>query len=119
MARFYASVSDSDLSRVEDLLKRGCIEYSLQILGDGARLKEIRVAEEDPEAAEALGRKGFSVGVVNARFIKPLDAELITSVANKTGRLVTVEENALQGEFGGAVWYAYGGSLAECDSIGQ
>ena len=55
------------------------------------------------EAAEVLGRKGFSVGVVNARFVKPLDADLITSVANKTGRLVTVEENALQGGFGSAV----------------
>jgi 1-deoxy-D-xylulose-5-phosphate synthase len=55
------------------------------------------------EAAEALGRRGFSVGVVNARFIKPLDAELIKSVANKTGRLMTVEENVLQGGFGSAV----------------
>jgi 1-deoxy-D-xylulose-5-phosphate synthase len=55
------------------------------------------------EAAEALGRKGFSVGVVNARFVKPLDAELIMSVATATGRLVTVEENALQGGFGSAV----------------
>jgi 1-deoxy-D-xylulose-5-phosphate synthase len=55
------------------------------------------------EAAEGLRQKGFSVGVVNARFVKPLDAELIMSVANKTGRLVTVEENALQGGFGSAV----------------
>lgn len=55
------------------------------------------------EAAEALGRKGISVGVVNARFVKPLDAELIKSVAGKTGRIVTVEENALQGGFGSAV----------------
>jgi 1-deoxy-D-xylulose-5-phosphate synthase len=55
------------------------------------------------EAAEALIRKGLSVGVVNARFVKPLDGELILSVARKTGRLVTVEENALQGGFGSAV----------------
>ncbi|MBK5274320.1 MAG: 1-deoxy-D-xylulose-5-phosphate synthase [Desulfuromonadales bacterium] len=55
------------------------------------------------EAAEALRQKGFSVGVVNARFVKPLDAELIMSVANNTGRLMTVEENALQGGFGSAV----------------
>jgi len=55
------------------------------------------------EAAEALGAKGFSVGVINARFVKPLDAELIMSVANKTGRIITVEENALQGGFGSAV----------------
>jgi 1-deoxy-D-xylulose-5-phosphate synthase len=54
-------------------------------------------------AAEALGGKGFSVGVVNARFVKPLDADLITKVAAKTGRLLTVEENALQGGFGSAV----------------
>ncbi len=55
------------------------------------------------QAAEALRQKGFSVGVVNARFVKPLDAELIMSVAGKTGRLITVEENALQGGFGSAV----------------
>jgi 1-deoxy-D-xylulose-5-phosphate synthase len=55
------------------------------------------------EAAEALGRKGISAGVVNARFVKPLDADLIRSVAAKTGRLITVEENALQGGFGSAV----------------
>ncbi len=55
------------------------------------------------EAADALSVKGFSVGVINARFVKPLDAELIMSVANKTGRIITVEENALQGGFGSAV----------------
>ena len=55
------------------------------------------------EAAEALGQKGFSVGVVNARFVKPLDAELIKAVAARTGRIITVEENALQGGFGSAV----------------
>jgi len=54
MARFYDSVNDSDLSRVEDLLKKGGIEYSLQILGEGARLKEIQVAEEDLAAAEEI-----------------------------------------------------------------
>lgn len=55
------------------------------------------------QAAELLKQKGYRVGVVNARFIKPLDAELILSVANSSGRLVTVEENALQGGFGSAV----------------
>ena len=55
------------------------------------------------QAAETLRQKGFSVGVVNARFVKPLDAELIMSVAGKTGRLMTVEENALQGGFGSAL----------------
>ncbi|OGU15437.1 MAG: 1-deoxy-D-xylulose-5-phosphate synthase [Geobacteraceae bacterium GWC2_53_11] len=55
------------------------------------------------QAAEALRLKGVSAGVVNARFIKPLDEELILTVARRTGRIVTVEENALQGGFGSAV----------------
>ena len=55
------------------------------------------------QAAETLKERGISAGVVNARFVKPLDADLILSVAGKTGRIVTVEENALQGGFGSAV----------------
>lgn len=55
------------------------------------------------QAADALRQKGISAGVVNARFVKPLDAELILSVARKSGRVMTVEENALQGGFGSAV----------------
>jgi 1-deoxy-D-xylulose-5-phosphate synthase len=55
------------------------------------------------QAAGALKQKGIMVSVVNARFVKPLDAELIISCAQKTGRIITVEENALQGGFGSAV----------------
>lgn len=55
------------------------------------------------EAAKALTAKGFSASVINARFVKPLDAELILQWANRTGCLVTVEENALQGGFGSAI----------------
>ena len=53
MARFYDTVSDADLSRVEDLLDKVGIEYSLRILGEGNLVKEIMVAEEDLSAAEA------------------------------------------------------------------
>lgn len=55
------------------------------------------------QAADILKAKGISAGVVNARFVKPLDSELILSVARSAGRIVTVEENALQGGFGSAV----------------
>jgi 1-deoxy-D-xylulose-5-phosphate synthase len=41
--------------------------------------------------------------VVNARFVKPLDEELILSLVSKCRRLITVEENALQGGFGSAI----------------
>jgi len=55
------------------------------------------------EAAERLKMEGISAAVVNARFVKPLDEDLILKMAKKTGRVVTVEEHALQGGFGSAV----------------
>lgn len=55
------------------------------------------------QAAEALRKDGISAGVINARFIKPLDADLILSAADSCGRIVTIEENVLQGGFGSAV----------------
>jgi 1-deoxy-D-xylulose-5-phosphate synthase len=41
--------------------------------------------------------------VVNARFVKPLDEDLILRLARKASRVVTVEEHALHGGFGSAV----------------
>jgi 1-deoxy-D-xylulose-5-phosphate synthase len=55
------------------------------------------------EAGERLKAGGISASVVNARFVKPLDEELILRLAKKAGRIVTVEEHALQGGFGSAV----------------
>ncbi len=55
------------------------------------------------EAAKRLAEEGISVAVVNARFVKPLDEEMIVAFAKKTGRIVTVEEHALFGGFGSAV----------------
>jgi len=55
------------------------------------------------EAASALAAEGIELTVVNARFIKPLDRELILSLAGKSARFFTAEENALQGGFGTAV----------------
>ena len=54
-------------------------------------------------AAETLRLQGIAAGVINARFVKPLDAGLILAAARSTGRILTVEENALQGGFGSAV----------------
>jgi 1-deoxy-D-xylulose-5-phosphate synthase len=55
------------------------------------------------EAASLLQKQGIDSTVVNARFVKPLDGELISSLAAGCRRLITVEENALQGGFGSAV----------------
>mgnify|MGYP001809588504 FL=1 len=55
------------------------------------------------DAAADLAKEGMGLTVVNARFVKPLDAELLLQLAKRFGRLVTLEENALQGGFGTAV----------------
>jgi 1-deoxy-D-xylulose-5-phosphate synthase len=54
-------------------------------------------------AAELLEEEGLRVAVINARFVKPLDKDLILDWVERTGLLVTIEENALQGGFGSAV----------------
>ncbi|HJX03253.1 MAG TPA: 1-deoxy-D-xylulose-5-phosphate synthase [Dehalococcoidia bacterium] len=55
------------------------------------------------QAAHILGQRGISAAVINARFAKPLDAELIKEYALKTGRVLTLEENTVIGGFGSAV----------------
>jgi 1-deoxy-D-xylulose-5-phosphate synthase len=55
------------------------------------------------QAAERLSKEGVSAAVVNARFAKPLDQELITSVAKRVRYVVTVEEGCRMGGFGSAV----------------
>ncbi len=55
------------------------------------------------EAADKLTEQNIGATVVNARFAKPLDTELITDVAGRIKRLVTVEENTISGGFGNSV----------------
>jgi 1-deoxy-D-xylulose-5-phosphate synthase len=50
-----------------------------------------------------LSRDGLDVGVINARFLRPLDVETITRAIETNGFLITVEESTLQGGFGSAV----------------
>lgn len=55
------------------------------------------------EAAKKLRSEGLSIGVINARFVKPLDADTIFRAIRETGFVVTVEEATLMGGFGSAV----------------
>ncbi len=55
------------------------------------------------QTAELLGEHGVQATVVNARFAKPLDTELILPLAGKIGRVVTLEEGCLIGGFGTAI----------------
>ena len=55
------------------------------------------------KASEILEKEGIKPCVVNARFIKPLDRDLLVELAGTFGKFVTVEENTLEGGFGSAV----------------
>jgi 1-deoxy-D-xylulose-5-phosphate synthase len=58
---------------------------------------------ESLSAHRRLMELGVSATVVNCRFVKPLDIELISSLARKIPRIITVEEHVRQGGFGSAV----------------
>ncbi|MFZ5925221.1 MAG: 1-deoxy-D-xylulose-5-phosphate synthase [Bacillota bacterium] len=55
------------------------------------------------QAASVLKRKGIDVTVVNARFAKPLDEDVLLDVAGRCGRMVVVEEGTIAGGLGNAV----------------
>jgi 1-deoxy-D-xylulose-5-phosphate synthase len=55
------------------------------------------------QVAEILGEHGVEATVINARFVKPLDTELILPLAKRIGKVVTLEEGCLMGGFGSAV----------------
>jgi len=55
------------------------------------------------QVREMLSEKGIDAALVDARFAKPLDEDLILSLAKKCERLVTIEDNCLTGGFGAAV----------------
>jgi 1-deoxy-D-xylulose-5-phosphate synthase len=77
-----------------ELLREG---RDVTLLGFGTTVTECL------KAADILDEAGISATVVNARFAKPLDSELIVRLARETGGIVTAEENVLAGGFGDAV----------------
>lgn len=55
------------------------------------------------QAAALLAEKGIDASVINSRFIKPLDGQLIRQLSRDIGIIVTVEDNVVTGGFGSAV----------------
>ncbi|MDR2386742.1 MAG: 1-deoxy-D-xylulose-5-phosphate synthase [Deltaproteobacteria bacterium] len=81
-----------------------------EILRDGQDLAILALGQPvwaAMEAAENLKSHGLEATVINLRFIKPLDLEAILKAA-QTGKIITVEENILQGGLNGAVSEALG-----------
>jgi len=78
-----------------------------------------RMVEIAEKAAVDLGEKGVSAGVVNARWVKPLDPRIIEWAA-QVGHVVTLEDNVVAGGFGSAVMEAFSaaGLAKEVTNIG-
>lgn len=71
--------------------------------GDGVMLALGSMVYPALEAAGLLDQEGIRLTVVNARFVKPLDGDMILGLVNTYGAVVTLEENVIQGGFGTAV----------------
>ncbi|HEV7395651.1 MAG TPA: 1-deoxy-D-xylulose-5-phosphate synthase [Pyrinomonadaceae bacterium] len=77
-----------------------------EILRDGGEVAIVAygsMVHPSLEAAENLSKAGIETTVVNARFVKPLDAELLLALARTKRLMVTVEEAYVSGGFGSAV----------------
>jgi 1-deoxy-D-xylulose-5-phosphate synthase len=61
------------------------------ILSLGTRLSEVKIAEEK------LSAEGFKISIIDARFAKPLDKELIKDFAKRTKAMITIEEGSIGG----------------------
>ena len=59
------------------------------------------------EVSNELQKKGFSVALVNARFVKPLDKKLLLELASNCPLIITMEENSQIGGFGSGVSEIY------------
>ncbi|HEX8369330.1 MAG TPA: 1-deoxy-D-xylulose-5-phosphate synthase [Pyrinomonadaceae bacterium] len=91
-----------DISEAPKLLEIGKAE----ILRDGGEIAILAYGSmvyPSVEAAKNLEKDGVETTVVNARYVKPLDSELILALAQSKRLIVTVEEAYLAGGFGSAV----------------
>ena len=77
-----------------------------ELLRDGTDVAIVAIGApvwQAVKAAEQLSQEGLSTAVINARFVKPLDHELIVGLAKRVRYVVTVEEGCKMGGFGSAV----------------
>ncbi|MEK4486429.1 1-deoxy-D-xylulose-5-phosphate synthase [Psychrobacillus sp. FSL H8-0484] len=83
---------------------------SWEVLKEGTQAAILTFGTTIPmamSAAEQLEQANISVEVINARFIKPLDDEMLRNLYERNIPIITVEESALQGGFGSAVLEFY------------
>ena len=93
-----ANPDENDCSQLEfgkaQILRKGK-DIALFAIGSMVDIAE--------EAADLLEKNGYSVAVVNARFVKPLDEDVIVRLGREVQLLVSLEENTIHGGFGSGV----------------
>jgi 1-deoxy-D-xylulose-5-phosphate synthase len=93
-----ANPEENDCSQLEfgkaQILRKGK-DIALFAIGSMVDIAE--------EAADLLEKNGYSVAVVNARFVKPLDEDVIVRLGREVQLLVSLEENTIHGGFGSGV----------------
>ncbi|MCX5748727.1 MAG: 1-deoxy-D-xylulose-5-phosphate synthase [Candidatus Saganbacteria bacterium] len=96
---------DGELKKIE--IGKGEIVYKSEIRNPKSETILIisigSMVHPSIEAAKMLEKDAVSATVINSRFVKPLDRDLIVKEAKEAGQIVTVEEGCLQGGFGSAV----------------
>ncbi len=97
------------------------VEYGkAELIQDGegiAILAEGHMLKAATEAAELLKQDGYQPMLVNMRFIKPLDEEMLMYAAEKCSHIVTVEDNLRKGGFGSKVLECYGDKKMQVDVL--
>ena len=91
-----------------------------ELIEDGEKvaiLAEGHMLRAAAEAAELLKADGYQPMLVNMRFIKPLDEEMLLQVAEKCEHIVTVEDNVKMGGFGSKVLEFYGEKGIQLDVL--
>jgi 1-deoxy-D-xylulose-5-phosphate synthase len=87
-------------------------EYEKMEIGKGEIVKEGKdvailaignMVNNSVLAAELLENKGINAEVVNARYVKPLDRELLFDVFSRFNKIITIEDNSIVGGFGSAI----------------
>ena len=93
-----------------------------EVLAEGSRVALVGYGYGVQVALDAAGIVSESLGVpptvVNARFAKPLDVDLLEQLAATHEVIVTIEDHALEGGFGSAVVEALPGAAARIERIG-
>jgi 1-deoxy-D-xylulose-5-phosphate synthase len=80
-----------------------------EVIADGEDIAILGLGALLPMATELASRledQGYSVAVINPRFVKPLDREMLATYAKRVGVIVTFEDHVMMGGFGSAVMEA-------------